>query len=250
MASNNNSENNNAERNAFGKFYGLILFIIAIVDLFLNIAIVNIVLSVGIIAGAILCLSKKYKLKVFTILALVLAVVSLIGGITRVKSYGITGKDVDSKETVEISTEVESEKEVETEPIVEYETTEETQVTEETSEIENVEESIESEQATENEVVEEPVTEIVTEDGVNPELKEMLDSYEVFVDQYVEFMEKYNSDPANTVSMLGEYSEMLQQYTDFADKINKYDASSMSTEDYKYYIDVTTRCAQKMAQVY
>ena len=63
-------------------------------------------------------------------------------------------------------------------------------------------------------------------------------------------MKKYNSDPNNMVSMLGEYGEMMQKYADFAEKIDKYDSSSMSTEDSKYYIEVTTRCAQKMLEAY
>ena len=49
--------------------------------------------------------------------------------------------------------------------------------------------------------------------------------------------------------MLGEYGEMMQKYADFADKIDKYDSNSMSTEDSKYYIEVTTRCAQKIPHV-
>ncbi len=61
---------------------------------------------------------------------------------------------------------------------------------------------------------------------------------------------KYNSDPNNMVSMLGEYGEMMQKYADFAEKIDKYDSSSMSTGDSKYYIEVTTRCAQKMLEAY
>ncbi len=46
------------------------------------------------------------------------------------------------------------------------------------------------------------------------------------------------------------YGEMMQKYADFADKIDKYDSNSMSTEDSKYYIEVTTRCAQKMLEAY
>lgn len=70
------------------------------------------------------------------------------------------------------------------------------------------------------------------------------------MDQYVEFMKKYNSDPSNMVSMLGEYGEMMQKYADFADDLDKYDSDNMSTADYKYYIEVTTRCAQKMLEAY
>ncbi len=87
-------------------------------------------------------------------------------------------------------------------------------------------------------------------DGVDPDLKAFLDSYEEFADEYVAFMKKYQADPTNAIAMLGEYSEMMQKYADFADKIDKYDSNNMSTEDYKYYIEVTTRCTQKMLEAY
>jgi hypothetical protein len=86
--------------------------------------------------------------------------------------------------------------------------------------------------------------------GVDPELKAFLDSYEDFVDEYVEFMKKYQDDPSNAISMLSEYANIMQKYTDFAEKINKYDSNNLSTEDYKYYIEVTSRCAQKMLDIY
>ncbi len=43
---------------------------------------------------------------------------------------------------------------------------------------------------------------------------------------------------------------ILDSYADFADKVDKYNSDNMSTEDYKYYIEVTTRCAQKMLEAY
>ena len=48
--------------------------------------------------------------------------------------------------------------------------------------------------------------------------------------------------------MLGEYGEMMQKYADFADKIDQYDENEMSSADYKYYIEVTARCTQKMLE--
>lgn len=86
--------------------------------------------------------------------------------------------------------------------------------------------------------------------GVDPDLKAFLDSYESFVDEYVAFMKKYIADPTNAISMLGEYTEIMDRYSDFADKIDKYDSKTMSTEDAKYYLEVTTRCTQKMLDIY
>ena len=81
--------------------------------------------------------------------------------------------------------------------------------------------------------------------GVDYELKDMLDSYEAFIDEYVAFMEKYkNSDDA--ASMLMDYSSYMQQYADLMQKINSIDTSNLSAADYAYYIEVTSRCSQKL----
>ena len=50
--------------------------------------------------------------------------------------------------------------------------------------------------------------------------------------------------------MLGEYSEIMTRYAVFAEKIDEYDSKTMSTEDAKYYIEVTSRCSQKMLDIY
>ena len=63
-------------------------------------------------------------------------------------------------------------------------------------------------------------------------------------------MKKYMNNPDNTLSMLSEYMEFMQRYADFAEAVAAYDSKSMSTSDYKYYIEVTTRCATKMLEVY
>ncbi len=82
--------------------------------------------------------------------------------------------------------------------------------------------------------------------SVNLELKAFLDSYEAFVDEYVSFMQAYSSDPSNVVSMMADYTMMMGKYADFAQKIDAYDAEEMSPADAAYYLEVTTRCSQKM----
>ncbi len=81
--------------------------------------------------------------------------------------------------------------------------------------------------------------------GVDPDLKAFLDEYEAFVDKYVDFMQKYEANPSD-LTLLTEYAEVMQEYVDFADKIDAYDSDSMSTADASYYLEVTTRCSQKM----
>ena len=86
-------------------------------------------------------------------------------------------------------------------------------------------------------------------DGVDPELKEFLDSYEDFVDDYVAFMEKYYKNPSD-LSLLSDYSEFLQKYTEFASKVDDYDIDDLSGKDYDYYLEVTSRCTQKLLTIY
>ena len=83
---------------------------------------------------------------------------------------------------------------------------------------------------------------------MTPELKEALDSYEAFIDEYVEFMQTYK-DSDDVVSMMSEYSEYMQKYADAMEKIDNMDTENMSPADYSYYIEVTTRAAQKAANV-
>lgn len=84
--------------------------------------------------------------------------------------------------------------------------------------------------------------------GVDPDLVEFLDSYEDFVDKYCEFMQKYSENPTD-FTLLADYASIMQEYTEFADKINQYDSKTMSTADANYYLEVTTRCTQKMLTV-
>lgn len=84
--------------------------------------------------------------------------------------------------------------------------------------------------------------------GVDPDLKEFLDGYEAFVDEYVEFMKNYN-ESGDIFGMISDYTDMLTRLSEFQEKIDGYDQNKMSSEDLKYYIDVTTRCAKKVLDV-
>lgn len=90
-----------------------------------------------------------------------------------------------------------------------------------------------------------------TSSGVNPQLKQTLDSYEEFIDEYVAFMNTYSSaDSADMYAMMDEYLDMLNQYTQFVNEIDNLDTSNMSTADYAYYLEVMARVSQKMLSVY
>ena len=222
----------------FSKFFGIFLLLIAIVDYNSDPPILTILLSLAIIAGAIFCLCQKYKLKGFTIIALILALFCFFAGISQGKEFGFlkVPKDEDYAKAYGESTvvnetpsiQVETDNKAESESNVEP-TKEETPVAVEEPEI--------NEQAS-------------ALDGVDPELKAFLDSYEEFMDEYIAFMKKYSEDPSNAVSMLTEYATIMEKYGEFAEKIEQYDEKEMSTEDAKYYLEVTTRVTRKMFEIY
>lgn len=84
---------------------------------------------------------------------------------------------------------------------------------------------------------------------VNPDFKETMDEYEAFMNDYVDFMKKYeNSD--NTASMLVDYSKMMAKYAEFTEKIDDIDEDELSDADYAYYMKVTGRVTEKLAELY
>lgn len=73
----------------FNKFYGVLLLVLSLFDLFSDPPIVTIILSALIIAGCIFCFTKRYKLKAFTIIALILSVLCMVLGIYQASKYGM-----------------------------------------------------------------------------------------------------------------------------------------------------------------
>ncbi len=227
----------------YGKFIGIGLLAVAIIDFFSDPAIVTILLSMAIIAGAIFCFSKRYKLKVFTIFALILSVICLFCGIYQASKFGLFKLPRDEEYTEAVAEDLE--------PVVITPKTESKPQT-----VKN--DAAKQDKPKESEPIKEnpkPAEEIQSEEpkeaagGVNPDLKAFLDSYEAFVDEYVAFMKKYMNDPTNALSMIVEYGEIMQKYEDFAKKVDQYNTDEMSVEDAKYYLEVTSRCSQKMLDI-
>ena len=219
----------------FSKFFGVILLFIAIVDYNSDPPILTIILSLAIIVGAIFCLSQKYRLKGFTIIALVLAIFCLFAGISQGKKLGFLKTPTD-KEYAEAGYVVEDKDDA---PEIQIDTTNNT--------VGNSNDVSSDEKKPEAAKETKPAQ---TADGVDPELKAFLDSYEEFMDEYILFMKKYMDDPGNAVTMLGEYASIMEKYGEFAEAVEKYDEREMSTADAKYYLEVTNRINQKMLDLY
>jgi len=262
------------KRSILTGFFTIFLFILAIVDYNSDPPIFTIFLSVFIIAGALFCSWKKYRLRLFSGIALIIAIVCIIAANSQAKQFGCfkipkesdytSGKtQVSTKDT---STTTKWEQSKNEEPVVPKDDKNTPAVTEsEVDDAPNVEEDPEE---TVPDVTPEPVAtpELVSTpeptatpqpketqapvNGVNPELKAFLDSYEAFMDEYVAFMKKYQSDTGNAFTMLGDYMKFLDRADDFAQKADAYDESEMSDADFKYYMDTMNRINQKMLTAY
>lgn len=192
---------------------------------------------------------KKKKKHVFLKIIIVLFVISFLGGIVENKNSKKGNKDSYDYSTYEGSSE--KKQNIEKTDATGKEGTEAGVATAESSKSET---STDNSTATGNDTSVAQGTENSENnnkvDGVDPELKAFLDSYEAFMDEYVAFMKKYNSDTDNAISMLADYSKIMARYTEFATAIDKYDSDEMSVADAKYYLDVVNRCNQKMLDVY
>ena len=80
-------------------------------------------------------------------------------------------------------------------------------------------------------------------DYISPELKEFLQSYEAFMDEYCEFMENYDSSSA---TQLVKYASLMQKYSDFAKKAEEYDESTMTDAEAIYYAETLNRISIKL----
>lgn len=99
-------------------------------------------------------------------------------------------------------------------------------------------ESIESEEKKDTEEV---------SDNIRPEVKEALDSYESFMNDYADFMKKYNENPSDS-ELLSEYADYMSNYADTMDKINNLE-SDLNDAELKYYTEVQTRVLKVLSDV-
>ena len=104
-----------------------------------------------------------------------------------------------------------------------------------------------------NQTREIPETDEVTEStdlNVSSDFKTTMDSYESFINDYVDFMKKYeNASDDEYLSMLQEYTEMMTKYADMTEKMNTIDTTTLSPDDLAYYTAVMGRVTQKLDEL-
>lgn len=117
--------------------------------------------------------------------------------------------------------------------------------------IEQVEEVSEDTETVQSEPVEEVVEEVPAEeatDGLRPEFKAAMDSYEAFYNEYCDFMNAYMANPAD-LGLLTKYAEFASKTAEMDETFAAWDESEMSNEELQYYLDVNNRVMQKLLEV-
>ena len=87
--------------------------------------------------------------------------------------------------------------------------------------------------------------ESVSENTIRPEVKEAIDAYETFVDEYCEFMKKYSESDGTDLSILTDYFTFVSKLENYSDKMDAME-DDLTDAEYWYYIEVLNRCNEKM----
>lgn len=82
-------------------------------------------------------------------------------------------------------------------------------------------------------------------ENMRPEFKKAMDDYEAFYDEYCEFMNEYKSNPTD-LSLISKYSSLMSKAADMNELFGAWDQDEMSAEELKYYLEVSSRVAQKI----
>lgn len=80
------------------------------------------------------------------------------------------------------------------------------------------------------------------------DFRSTIDSYEAFMNKYVDFMTKYK-DSGSPASMFVDYTKMLKQYNDYSKQVAALDDGTLSTDDLNYLNDANLRIAQRLAEI-
>lgn len=85
-------------------------------------------------------------------------------------------------------------------------------------------------------------------DGMRPEFKAAMDSYEDFFDEYCEFMKKFKANPSD-FELLNAYADFMDEYADYMEKLDEWEGEDMNEAELKYYTEVTLRIEKKLLEV-
>ena len=96
-------------------------------------------------------------------------------------------------------------------------------------------------------VSEEP-SEKTDDTGIDADFKSAMDSYEKFMNDYVDFMKKYYANPSD-LSLLADYADFMSDYTNYVEDFEAWEDEDLNSAELAYYIDVQTRVNKKLLEV-
>lgn len=90
----------------------------------------------------------------------------------------------------------------------------------------------------------------VDDNFIDPEFKEMMDEFEAFFDEYVEFVNRMNNaDSMEALELMSAYTEYLEKYASVMEKMESIDQDELTTAEALYYAEVTGRIYLKLAKM-
>lgn len=75
---------------------------------------------------------------------------------------------------------------------------------------------------------------------IRPEVKKAIDSYESFMNKYIDFMKKY-SESDDAVSMANDYAEYMEKYTKVVKDFDALKDNDLNDTELKYYLEVQNK---------
>lgn len=82
-------------------------------------------------------------------------------------------------------------------------------------------------------------------DGMRPEFKEAMDSYETFYDKYCKIIKKCTENPPD-IELLADYTDMLSKAAEMTEKFDAWKNSDLNSAELKYHLDVNNRVTKKL----
>ena len=83
------------------------------------------------------------------------------------------------------------------------------------------------------------------ENIIRPDVKEAIDAYEEFVDEYLAFMKKYDESDGTDMSLLIDYMSFMAKLEEYTDKMENME-DDLTVAESIYYYEVINRCNEKI----
>lgn len=85
--------------------------------------------------------------------------------------------------------------------------------------------------------------------GIDPDFRKAMDSYEEFMDEYVDFMVKFSNSDGTDLGLLAEYAEYMADYAEFCESFEGWEDEDLNDAETAYYIEVQARVNKKLLEL-